>query len=146
MKMKKRHQKFNVAALQKVATESLNHGRCQSITKFAEGMNSKVFLLVMEDGFEAIAKLPTPAAGPAYYLTASEVATMDFLRSELSIPVPRVYAWNAFTSIDKNPVGAEYILMEKVQGVPLADCWGELTGKETLKVMKQLALIESKFF
>jgi hypothetical protein len=36
--------------------------------------------------------------------------------------------------------------MAKVQGVPLADCWGELTGKETLKVMKQLALIELKFF
>ena len=144
--MKERYRKFNVAALQRVATESLNHGRCVSISKFAEGMNCKVFLLGMEDGFEAIAKLPTAAAGPRYYLTSSEVATMDFLRSELSIPVPRVYVWNPFTSVDRNPVGAEYIIMEKVEGVQLADCWGDLTGNETLKIMKQLASIEAQFF
>jgi hypothetical protein len=70
----------------------------------------------MEDGFEVIAKLPTPIAGPAHYLTASEVATMDFLRAELSLPIPHIYGWNSSVSLDLNPVGAEYSSWRKSKG------------------------------
>lgn len=48
--------------------------------KFQEGQYNKVFLLRMDNGHEAIAKLPNPNAGPPYYTTASEVATMNFVR------------------------------------------------------------------
>ena len=33
----------------------------------------------MDDGQEAIAKVPNPNAGVAHFTTASEVATMDFV-------------------------------------------------------------------
>lgn len=33
----------------------------------------------MDNGTEVIAKLPNPIAGPAYYTTASEVATREFV-------------------------------------------------------------------
>lgn len=137
---------FNVDGLKRKAADCLNHGSCVSISKLAEGSSSKVFLLCMEDGFEAIAKISTPIAGPSYYLTASEVATMDFLRTELSLPIPIVYDWNATTSVETNPVGAEYIIMERINGIELSKCWGSLTGKETLGVFKQLCEFENKLF
>lgn len=33
----------------------------------------------MDNGLEVFAKLPNPIAGPAYYTTASEVATREFV-------------------------------------------------------------------
>ena len=35
----------------------------------------------MDDGREVIAKLPNPKAGLPHFTTASEVATMNFVRS-----------------------------------------------------------------
>lgn len=34
----------------------------------------------MDNGYEVIAKLPNPNAGPPHYTTASEVATVNFVR------------------------------------------------------------------
>jgi hypothetical protein len=141
-----RYLRFNVAQLITAAVDCTGHGPCTSIVKMAEGGASKVFLITMEDGFEVIAKLPTPIAGPAHYLTASEVATMDFLRTELSLPIPHIYGWNSSTSLEKNPVGAEYIIMEKVKGIELSRCWPSLSKKEMLTVIKQLCEYENKLF
>jgi hypothetical protein len=138
--------RFNVAELTQAAVASTGHGPCTSITKLAEGGSSKVFLITMEDGFEVIAKVPTPIAGPRHYLTASEVATMDFLRSEVGLPIPRVYGWNSSAAVEENPVGAEYVIMEKVQGVELSRCWRGLTKKARLGVIKQICKYENKLF
>jgi hypothetical protein len=100
----------------------------------------------MEDGFEVVAKLPTPIAGPSHYLTSSEVATMEFLRQELSFPIPRIYGWNSSSSPTPNPVGAEYIIMERVHGVELSLCWKTLTRKQRLMIIKQLCQYESTLF
>jgi len=35
----------------------------------------------MDNGSEIFAKLPNPIAGPAFYTTASEVATREFVSS-----------------------------------------------------------------
>jgi hypothetical protein len=145
MRLKERYRKFNVDALKKVAADTVGRG-CISIAKLAEGGNCKIFLLVMEDGFEIIAKIPMPIIGPAYHLTASEVATMEFMKKELSFPVPKVYTWSGSSSPDINPIGAEYILMEKVKGVNLVDIWPGLTEKETLLIMKQVVETEEKLF
>lgn len=48
-------------------------------TKFREGEYNKAFLLAMDNGAEVVAKIPNPNAGPAYYTTASEVATIDWV-------------------------------------------------------------------
>lgn len=37
--------------------------------------------MTMENGAEVVAKIPNPNAGPAFYTTASEVATRDFVRA-----------------------------------------------------------------
>ena len=71
---------FNVQELQRIAAESVGAQSCASITKLAEGGYNKVFRLVMDNGSVAIARIPNPNAGPAHKTTASEVATMDFVR------------------------------------------------------------------
>lgn len=49
------------------------------LLKCVEGQFNKAFLLTMSNGFEIIARLPNPNAGPAFYTTASEVATRHFV-------------------------------------------------------------------
>jgi hypothetical protein len=63
--------------------------------------------------------LPCPLAGPSYLVTASEVATLQFTREVLDIPIPRVLTWNGAERNSVNRVGADYIIMEEVAGVHL---------------------------
>ncbi|EHA25872.1 hypothetical protein ASPNIDRAFT_121921, partial [Aspergillus niger ATCC 1015] len=44
----------------------------------------------------------------------------------------------------KNPVGSEYMIMEKLPGRPLGDRWFELSDRERLKVLLQLVQLEAK--
>ncbi|KAI1940371.1 hypothetical protein LOZ66_001963 [Ophidiomyces ophidiicola] len=109
----------------------------------AEGGFNKVFLLTMENGNEVVARIPTPIAGPPFYTTASEVATMDFLRTILNIPIPQVFAHCSTTD---NPVGAEYVIMERIRGESLASRWLTLSTNEIKGVMNQIAKMEERLF
>ena len=143
--MAERYVRFNVPELMRAAAMAVGRDRCIDITKLTEGGFNKIFLLTMDDGYEVIARIPTPIAGPAHYTTASEVATMDFLRTRLDIPAPRVFAWASRIGRD-NPVGAEYIIMEKVQGESLASRWLSLSTKELAEVIQKVVDIESRLF
>jgi hypothetical protein len=46
------------------------------------------------------------------------------------VPVPRVISWSSDNS---TAVGAEYIIMEKANGVPLFQEWGSMTEFERLQ-------------
>jgi hypothetical protein len=50
------------------------------LLKCTEGQYNKAFLMTMDNGVQIVAKIPNPNAGPAFYTTASEVATRDFVR------------------------------------------------------------------
>lgn len=52
-----------------------------------------------------------------------------------------MYAWNA--KID-NPVGAEYIIMEEVQGSQLSKVWTDMKISAKTSVVKDLVAIEKK--
>jgi hypothetical protein len=78
--LRDRFRAFNVSELQRVATESIGANACVAMTTLAEGFFNKTFRLIMDNGSVAIARIPHPNAGPEYYTTASEVATMDFVR------------------------------------------------------------------
>ncbi|KAJ5155348.1 phosphotransferase enzyme family protein [Penicillium capsulatum] len=77
------------------------------LQKLPEGNFSKVFLMKMDEK-DVIAKLPNPNAGRPHFTTASEVATMEYLREILNVPSPKVHAWS---SSSNTPVGAECIIM-----------------------------------
>jgi len=73
-----RYVKFDVDKLcQRAASLFGPSTVCSRIDKI-EGSFNKALLLTMEDGREVVAKIPCPNAGPPYYTTASEVATLEF--------------------------------------------------------------------
>ncbi|KIM43715.1 hypothetical protein M413DRAFT_387255 [Hebeloma cylindrosporum] len=78
---------------------------------------NRVFSLSFDNGVEFIAKIPFYIAGPKHFSTASEVATLDYLRTELGVRVPNVRAW--CSRAESTPVGTEYIMYDKIPGVPL---------------------------
>ncbi|KAK2803682.1 hypothetical protein FQN50_006900 [Emmonsiellopsis sp. PD_5] len=133
----RRRVRFNMDGLASVAAASVGARHCVNIEKCPDGLYNKAYILSMDNGKEVIAKIPNPNAGIPYYTTASEVATMDFARNILQTPAPHVYAWNARVD-ERNSVGAEYIVMEKMPGVPLSKVWWNLQPNKKLKILLQV--------
>ncbi|EAT88561.1 hypothetical protein HBH56_242210 [Parastagonospora nodorum] len=144
MRMEERHVEFNDEALQRAAEASVGnkHGKVVSTKKLAEGGFNRVFVLKLQDGFELIAKIPYHIARPEYFATASEAATLTFLRLK-GIPVPEVYNYSATV---ENPVGTEYIFMEKSPGVCLASKWVTLQDPEIRRLAHSFVELEKKLF
>lgn len=96
------------------------------ISSLAGALN-KIFLWRFGNGSRLIARIPCRNAGPPHLTTSSEVATMDFARSVLSLPVPKVVVWSSRAA--GNPVGSQYILMEVVKGTSFAEGWRKLSDR-----------------
>ncbi|KAI2739974.1 hypothetical protein DTO013E5_10189 [Penicillium roqueforti] len=139
--LRDRYRAFDVAELQSLAAKTVRSDSCISITKLAEGGYNKVFRLIMNDGKRVLARIPNPNAGPEFYSTASEVATMELARDFLQIPVPRVFDWSATSN---NAVGSEYIIMEEASGTQLGLIWNQLSPDKKLSIMREIVTIESK--
>lgn len=75
-----RRVKFDMNELARVAAESVGSRECVHIEKLPDGMFNKTFQFTMANGAEVVGKVPNPNAGQAHFTTASEVATMDFVR------------------------------------------------------------------
>jgi hypothetical protein len=101
-----------------------NMGRVSKMDLCAEGDFNRVYLLTMDDGFEVIVKIPYSIALPKYYATATEVATLAFLRSK-GIPVPQVYGWSSRSSV--NDISVECIIMERASRIRLDTRWFNMT-------------------
>ncbi|KAL2785945.1 hypothetical protein BJX66DRAFT_328911 [Aspergillus keveii] len=113
-RLNERYVKFQPAELQRIAGQVLQQDFCPEIIKLAEGGFNKVFHLRTKSG--------------------REVATIEFLRTVLKLPVPEILDYSATSD---NPVGAEYILMERVEGKSLASRWLSLTTDDVKHVMSQ---------
>lgn len=59
------------------------------------------------------------------------------VRNVLGTPVPRVLAWSS--KAEENPVGAEYIIMEKVLGIELEQVWPNMDIKDRFALTKTIA-------
>ncbi|KAF9690849.1 hypothetical protein EKO04_011150 [Ascochyta lentis] len=137
----RRYVNFDVDQLCAVAASTGGqHSPVRSIEKL-EGGFSKALLLCKEDRSELIAKLPFTIAGPPKYTTASEVAVLQYLHAHTQVPVPKVLAWN---SDPLNPVGSEYIIMEKAPGIQLYKIWAEMSDWDQLCVVKHLTKLEGE--
>ncbi|GJJ11864.1 hypothetical protein Clacol_006102 [Clathrus columnatus] len=86
-----------------------------------------------------VARIPYPVTIPKFYAVASEVATLDFLRS-FGLPVPEIYGYSPDSD---NAAGTEYIFMQFVRGSKLSDVWPSLGEQEVISVIHQLTQIES---
>ena len=95
-----------------------------------------MFLVTIRDGFQLVARIPYLAV-PKYYTVASEIATMDLLRS-FRPPIPKVYRYSP--ELD-NAAGAESILMEFVRGTKLSDVWFDQGNGKSFLSCASLVLI-----
>lgn len=71
-----------------------------------------------------------------FYKTESEVATMEYVTRNSPLPVPRVVAYDSNAS---NELGFEWILMEKVDGTPLAHVWDAMPFEAKKRLSTDLA-------
>ncbi|KAL4899468.1 hypothetical protein BDW74DRAFT_171509 [Aspergillus multicolor] len=136
-----RYVRFNVDELANVAVRAAEAASnapraCISVGKLGDGMHNKVMRFTMDNGFQVVGKVPNPNAGLPHFTTASEVATMDFMRNVLGTPVPKVLAWSSSTD---NPVAAEYILMENPRGIQLSEIWDSLGNEVKFQVLEKVA-------
>jgi hypothetical protein len=65
----------------------------------------------------------------------SEVATMDYVEHYTNIPVPHVYHYSSHTEGD---VHSPYILMSKVEGVPLCSVWDDMDDDKRCIILRQV--------
>lgn len=143
-RLHERYFKFDVKQLAKVAASSCGRSETDIINlrKLAEGGFNRTFELTMRDGFQIVARLPYSSTAPRHYTIASEVATMDFVRLH-GVPVPKIYGYSATS---QNPIGSEYMILEKVAGKELGKAWLELTPKQRLHIVEQVVEAEALLF
>lgn len=136
-----RYRHFDMPNLKHIACKALGTEQCTSFEKIGEGNYNKAYRLAMDNGQKVIAKVPHPNAGTQVLTTSSEVATMEFVRTVLNIPVPMVLAWSA---TDQNPVQAEYIIMDEARGSPLHEVWEDLPLRSKCDVVREFVDLERK--
>ncbi|KAG6889548.1 hypothetical protein C0995_016675 [Termitomyces sp. Mi166 len=142
--LRRRYLKFDIDALKAADVSAVNGAKSVTeMTKFHETDFSKVFSFTLDNGQKVMARLPTSMAGPARLVTQSQVATSEFARQRLGIPVPRTLAWCA--DRDQTDVGAEFIIEEAPSGVELSpEGWSELSLAERLDATREVWKIEKK--
>ncbi|KAL0943135.1 uncharacterized protein CTRU02_201021 [Colletotrichum truncatum] len=106
----------------------------------AKGVFNRLYTLKSADK-ELVARVTLPI--DPKWKTLSEVATMQWVTQNTSLPVPRVLAYNAVRS---NPIGFEWIVMDKVPGKPWADIWQSISFGAKTKIVCQVALFCSNTF
>ena len=133
---------FDVEGLRRLAAHSVGRSPADvvNLSKLAEGGFNRTFLITLRDDFQMVARIPYPATVPKYYAVASEVATMEFLRSS-GLPVPQVYGYSPASD---NAAKTEYIFMEFMRGTKLSDVWLELGESDIVSILRQLAQLESQ--
>ena len=152
--------RFNVDALAGIATRAVGAQRCVSFEKIADGRAHQppcvlvahgsagichsVFLRFNNES-EAVARIPYSFVGNMHLVTASEVATTDFARTVLNVPVPRVLTW----SFEPTEVGTDFSILEKPPGRELHHVWSQATPgayHSLVHVSQQIHSMNQKFF
>ena len=110
-----------------------------TITYLAEGAFNKIYTVSASTdsspepkAYIFRASLPVEP----FYKTTSEVATLAYIRRYTTIPAPEVIAHCATA---KNELGFEWILMEKIHGVPLREVWSDMSISAKEEVTEQVA-------
>ncbi|KKY27805.1 putative aminoglycoside phosphotransferase [Diplodia seriata] len=106
---------------------------------FAEGSFNKLYTVRKASvapgtGPEYIFRVCLPAY--PWYKLESEVATMELVRMYTNIPVPKVYV---FDSDAENPVRYEWMMMDKVKGIPFAEARENMDLEQKTKLAHTLA-------
>lgn len=125
---------LNYEALKHTATTFFAHGLCTNITTLPRGGFHEIRVLHFEDGWTCIARFTRDYE--MLCKTESELATIEYVRTHTSIPVPQIYLVNYN---ENHVVGAPFVLMEYLDGEKLSTVWKDLTLEQKLDVVGQVA-------
>lgn len=100
----------------------------------SSGTFHKAFLVLFKDGEEVVMRMARRFM--PRIKTESEVATLDYIRTKTTVPVPEVYYYE---SNQYNELGAEYIIMSKAKGVPLLRVHRQMDMDEKRQLLSNLA-------
>ncbi|KAH7348627.1 kinase-like domain-containing protein [Rhexocercosporidium sp. MPI-PUGE-AT-0058] len=108
-----------------------------SITTYdkKEGGFNRVFIFTTDNAKRVVARLPFVLAGPPRLTTSSEVATIEYLQTNTSIPIPKILDWSNDAS---NSIGSEYIIMEHAAGVQLHQRWPTMAGDQQVRCINAI--------
>ncbi|EEA19278.1 hypothetical protein TMatcc_009402 [Talaromyces marneffei ATCC 18224] len=126
---------FNFDALCKRILELCPEADSISNCEKIEGGFNRVFVFTLNKSKRIVARLPFTLAGPSKLTTSSEVATIKYLQSKTSVPIPTILDWSNEAS---NPIGSEYIIMEHVEGVQLHKRWLEMAGDVRVRCIDEI--------
>ncbi|KAK2857310.1 hypothetical protein FQN49_004829 [Arthroderma sp. PD_2] len=143
LRLSERRVQFDIDALAATICRSVSLpvSDLKSITKLAEGGFNRVLQATFHDGYAVLARIPYNSMAPKHHAVASEAATLGLLHSR-GLPVPKVLGYSPDNT---NPVGVEYLLLEKITGQPLGDRWFTIGNKTRVKIMKQIVEAETRF-
>ncbi|KAJ7081444.1 kinase-like domain-containing protein [Mycena epipterygia] len=146
---------FDLDALQSQATRTMKK-KCIGVHLLTAGGYNIVFLLPFDDGTDVLARLRFPGDGREGHDYAngvseqelaerfsSEVATLRFLKTRTSIPVPELYHWDADAA---NPVGTRYMLMQRFSAELLINVFNDMTPAGRENLVTQIATFEADLY
>jgi hypothetical protein len=138
---------LNYEALKHVVDHFLpgSHGACIDITTIRRGGFHEIRVLHFEDGWSCIARFTREYE--MLEKTESELATIEYVRKNTTIPVPEIYLVN---HNENHVVGAAFVIMERMEGEQLRFVWHDLSLERKLGLVGELAdivgqLAEQKF-
>ncbi|KIP07759.1 hypothetical protein PHLGIDRAFT_70510 [Phlebiopsis gigantea 11061_1 CR5-6] len=129
-----------IPALQDIISAHFGYD-CGELTLLDEGAYARAYKASLSTGKKLVVRVVLPVRDGLK--TEAEVATMDFVRAETNIPIPRVHL---FCSSRNNPIGAEWIVMDFVPGERFIDCWDELSLEARRRTVEDLAGIMSSLY
>lgn len=121
-------------------SKSINATKTVQVSFLAQGALNKLYTVRTHDE-TLIMRVSLPV--DPYWKTSSEVATLEWIRLNTTLPVPRVLTYQASR---KNAIGFEWILMTKIPGKTLADSWRSIDWNAKKQLVQQLAIYLSTLF
>jgi aminoglycoside phosphotransferase (APT) family kinase protein len=130
-------------AIKHTAASSLNLTATPCNIEFlAQGAFNKVYIVTFpEEKKEVIARVTLPV--DPKWKTLSEVATLQWVRDNTSLPVPKVISYQADRT---SAIGFEWIVMSKMPGRSLRDRWRDVALSAKERIVRQLAMFCSDTF
>ncbi len=130
-------------AIKKIVASSLNLATTPCEIEFlAQGAFNKVYVVTFpEKEKEVIARVTLPA--DPKWKTLSEVATLQWVRHNTSLPVPEVISYQSDRA---SAIGFEWIVMSKMPGRSLGDRWRDVTFSAKEDIIRRLAVFCSDTF
>ncbi|KAL2192125.1 kinase-like protein [Thermothelomyces heterothallicus CBS 203.75] len=119
----------------KLASQHNSSKTCRMFRDPANGSYNVCYFVEFEDGTRWVVRIPLePYISNVWDKVQSEVATVRYLQTKTTIPVPHIHAFGRGGTVDeKNPTGHAYIIQSYIPGQSLdivAFRWKDITQRE----------------